>query len=130
MPRHVIGMSVRDKPSRLPAAKVDRQIGLRQLQTIVVMKHNLLDFPNHQTVLPPTCNDYTGRTPCGAVSQSGKEPKKKGSRKRATPSENDRARLKLLVRRGRKLSLGVQPGCLPDLIDPLAGELHDGVAAT
>jgi hypothetical protein len=35
----VVAVSVRNETARLPAAKVDRQIGLRQLQPAIEVEH-------------------------------------------------------------------------------------------
>lgn len=39
MPSHMVDMGVRDKRPRLPPAKVHRQLGLRELQSTIKMKH-------------------------------------------------------------------------------------------
>jgi hypothetical protein len=39
VPRHVIGVGMGNEGPRLPAAKVDRQVSFRQLESAIEMEH-------------------------------------------------------------------------------------------
>jgi hypothetical protein len=56
MPRHVIYVGMRDKGPRLPASKIDRQSGLRELEAAIEVKH--APCPLEPLANPARCTAY------------------------------------------------------------------------